>query len=281
MQHLEVQLTPDDLDVFNNEVVYGCYELQDQKRVGKIATLTNEIYNGSGILDIEVNDNILYASTSDGNFLSFRGKDNYDMSSLFLESGINLTLSVNNNLCCVSNNHGNVFLLDLASNIILDQFKAHSLEIWSCCWNSKGGFLTGADDCMLKLWDKNHLEKAQWSKRMEMGVSCISNADNNVLIGNYDEKLRLLDLRMPEKFVQELDCGGGIWRIKQNPVNPNIFLIAAMHGGAHVVNIQSNEILQSFSEHDSMVYGAAWLNETQIATCSFYDKKLAFWTWIK
>ena len=277
MQHLE--FTPDDLDIFENELVYACYELCDEKRIGKIATESKALYRGDGVLDIEIHGQKLYGVTSNGSLLRIDGDKGNQITSTFLEDGINLTISINSTgRGCITTNNGSIFIVDLDEDIILNSFKGHSFEVWSCCWYNEKSVLTGADDSVLKFWDLNDTASPSWSKRMEMGVSCIARAgDKGILIGNYDEKLRLIDPRMPSIFVQELDCGGGIWRIKENPEDPNIWLVAAMHGGAKIVDIQKNEVIQSFDEHDSMVYGAVWLNKKEIATCSFYDKKLCFW----
>eukprot|EP00835_Amoeboradix_gromovi_P000576 NODE_20_length_39102_cov_0.325513.p13 type:complete len:283 gc:universal NODE_20_length_39102_cov_0.325513:611-1459(+) len=280
MQHLEY--TPDDLDIFNGELVYACYELKGEKRIGKVASINSgTLYRGCGILDIEVSNNILYGAASDGSLISI-SRVNNKIESLKLENGLNLTMDINSNDdCCISNNHGNIFIVDLNCYKIAESFNGHLFEVWSCCWNDEKSFFTGADDCTIKFWDLKDLSSCQWQKRMDMGISCIAKMENKTLIGNYDEKLRTIDPRMPDIFLQELDCGGGIWRMKQNPCDPNIWLIAAMHGGSHIVDIAKNEILQSFTSHKSMVYGAIWLDEIEVATCSFYDKNLSFWSWEK
>ena len=87
-----------------------------------------------------------------------------------------------------------------------------------------------------------------------------------------------------------------------------MLLVAAMHGGAHIIKIsgldnykdEKNEddlcmnIIRSFSYHESMVYGASWIvsnrhpdnddennaipqNDSFAATCSFYDQKAFIW----
>jgi len=87
--------------------------------------------------------------------------------------------------------------------------------------------------------------------------------------------------------------GGGIWRIKWHPVDDCQMLVAAMHGGCRVVQIDTleNDTLvmtatREFTEHKSMAYGADWLvckHPTEegyfeaAASCSFYDKAVYLW----
>jgi hypothetical protein len=55
--------------------------------------------------------------------------------------------------------------------------------------------------------------------------------------GSYDEQLRYWDERKLNTDVDSLNVGGGIWRIKQQPLpggsssSDDALLIAAMHGG--------------------------------------------------
>ena len=50
-----------------------------------------------------------------------------------------------------------------------------------------------------------------------------------------------------------------------------------MYSGAHV--LQDMQPIAHFSKHESMVYGADWIGEKEIATCSFYDQLCCSWTY--
>eukprot|EP00834_Sanchytrium_tribonematis_P004462 NODE_221_length_12388_cov_2.350883.p5 type:complete len:259 gc:universal NODE_221_length_12388_cov_2.350883:11395-12171(+) len=254
MEHLELEFTPDDLEIFDDQLVHACYELQDSKRVGKIASRSAEYYRGNGVLDIEVYKERLYGVTSEGELIVIgEDKECYEIS-----NGIGLSLSISNlGMCLISDSLGYLHIFDTNTRTLMQDIKGHSLEVWSCCWQNHANIVSGADDCNLNFWDIIY--------------------DNNILCGNYDEKVRIVDSRTPNRIESELDCGGGIWRMKKNPNNDQIWLIAAMHGGAHIVDLRQSQILQTFSKHESMVYGAVWLNQTEVATCSFYDKMLWFW----
>lgn len=106
---------------------------------------------------------------------------------------------------------------------------------------------------------------------------------------------RYLDEHRPLHRTKHL--GGGIWRIKWHPYSPDRMLVAAMHGGCRVVNFGggwfatddakndksrmetagnhipntasfdeallegkvASKCSKSFTEHESMAYGADWL----------------------
>lgn len=98
-----------------------------------------------------------------------------------------------------------------------------------------------------------------------------------------DESVCLLDTRyLSERkpLCRSSNLGGGVWRIKWHPYTPNRILIAAMHAGCRVVNFNGGSCFEnsdlsedsldgiacvtdcctkSFTEHESMAYGADWL----------------------
>jgi diphthamide biosynthesis protein 7 len=133
-------------------------------------------------------------------------------------------------------------------------------------------------------------------KNFEAGVTVISphpRIDNVVACGSYDETVAIFDLRKvsnqePKPLCHSKSMGGGLWRIKWHPSNDNQLLLGAMHGGCRVVQLNNEnsdlQILQKFSSHQSMAYGADWLafqDQTKkveaVASCSFYDRALYLW----
>lgn len=108
----------------------------------------------------------------------------------------------------------------------------------------------------------------------------------HLLTGSYDEHLRLFDRRSFNRPLQEINLGGGIWRIKLNPVDPNLILCACMYHNFSIVrHAQEGFTLDAEIQHgkDKICYGADWSrqeglkpgNRYNFATCSFYDKLFA------
>lgn len=209
------------------------------------------------------------------------------------------------------------------------RFEAHTLfqepsEVWTCCWcrctSGMVSILSGADDCTLKGWDTRvgtQNGPLFCLREHEAGVTALSWHPREPYLfasGSYDEGVRIWDIRVisnqfqrpPKPMAKVHSCGGGIWRLKWHPHDSTQLLVAAMHGGCHVVSIEAllNDdqtppilhpqdtpigIVSSFSEHQSMVYGADWVpipyttnDQTSelrymVASCSFYDQKAFLW----
>ena len=75
-----------------------------------------------------------------------------------------------------------------------------------------------------------------------------------------------------------------MWRLKWHPEKPYI-MVAGMHSGFHIIDNnhladsdeQSLVLDHTYSGHDSLAYGADWLDGGRVATCSFYDKLMTVW----
>lgn len=117
------------------------------------------------------------------------------------------------------------------------------------------------------------------------------------IILSYDEKVRLFDTRKLSVPVTSVNAGGGIWRLKWHPEpsRKTDLLAACMHDGFKVIRLKEGEgtilssangspgIVQGFSEHESLAYGADWCYSagegagSLVASCSFYDHSLRIW----
>ena len=90
----------------------------------------------------------------------------------------------------------------------------------------------------------------------------------------------------------QVAAGGGVWRLKWHPTDPNLLLAACMHDGFKIVNVSidadsfvaSGEIVCHCEGHGSLAYGADWQRikygssrVNAVATCSFYDRLLQLW----
>lgn len=88
--------------------------------------------------------------------------------------------------------------------------------------------------------------------------------------------------------------GGGVWRIKWHPTDPNRILIAGMHNGFFVLDLQGTgkgaeaegyeglrlETSVEYKKHESLAYGVDWCRSLQnmIVSCSFYDNLVTSWS---
>ena len=139
------------------------------------------------------------------------------------------------------------------------------------------------------------------TKEFDAGVTAISShpsLDHMFSVGSYDEYVRLYDLRMLNKPIWKVHVGGGVWRIKWHPTSTidetarnTKLLVASMHGGCRVIECIANgknvsaDIISSFTEHESMAYGADWIwfqsqghTREAAASCSFYDRNAFIWS---
>lgn len=93
----------------------------------------------------------------------------------------------------------------------------------------------------------------------------------------------------------QVGTGGGVWRAKWHPSNPELLLAACMYNGFAVLRAAAGEaagleILDTY-EHasGSLSYGADWCRHeaaaggsggaSLAATASFYDRQLHLWSY--
>jgi diphthine methyl ester acylhydrolase len=127
------------------------------------------------------------------------------------------------------------------------------------------------------------------------------------------DSLRLWDRRKMGRpvLLHETDMGGGIWRIKWQPLSASgsgergrgrLLALACMHAGAAVLRVGGGaagvggwgdggvgleaETVARHGKHRSMAYGIDWCQcpgaeeeeeERLLASCSFYDHALHLW----
>ncbi|GAA5962055.1 hypothetical protein JCM3765_005505 [Sporobolomyces pararoseus] len=221
-----------------------------------------------------------------------------------------------------------------SSFVVSKTWHAHDFEPWIVsfdCWETSKVW-SGGDDLKLKGWnlpsvsnieDQEEEEEEEEeemmptfvNKRFEGGVTTITShplVKNLIAVGSYDSQVRLFDKRNPLKPLTSFDVGGGIWRLKWHPANPQRLLIAAMHNGFSVVDFKGlvkttdseeggvgggggggnlepgeGELVKRFEGHQSLAYGVDWNQgngeQTEdgkdlVASCSFYDHALHVWS---
>ena len=190
-----------------------------------------------------------------------------------------------------------------------DNWEAHTMftspaEVWSAGFvggRDTNMVMSGGDEGTVKVWDIRSTNRpTQVLKHFEAGATVVAphpRNDNLVACGSYDETICLYDIRYlsPKKPLGHSGpLGGGIWRIKWHPIDDCQMLVAAMHGGCRIIQVDTllendTPVLtatKEFTEHKSMAYGADWLvcnHPTQegyfeaAASCSFYDKAVYLW----
>ncbi|KAI8460072.1 WD40-repeat-containing domain protein [Phakopsora pachyrhizi] len=178
------------------------------------------------------------------------------------------------------------------------RWNAHNFEPWTCgfdYWNLST-ILTGGDDCKLKVWDSRDGLKnpVLVNKQFEGGVTAIRShhlREHTFAVGSYDEVLRIFDKRNFSKALWNHNCGGGIWRLKWHTDWSEKLLVAAMHDGFKILDIDSAglntppQINTIYNGHSSLAYGADWgetvlmngKSSTIVGSCSFYDRSIQAW----
>lgn len=193
--------------------------------------------------------------------------------------------------------------------VTLQSWRAHDLEAWTASFHfsSLNLALSGGDDCAFKGWDlrednggsdgSNSLTSRAplWvdKKSHAAGVCCIASSPfqpHSVLTGSYDEGVRLWDIRYGTRpiAVSDAKAGGGVWRLKWHPTDPQLVLAACMHGGFAVLRASTAEgtieVVERYPYQQSLGYGAGWCSEvgsdgcSVVATASFYDRLLHLWS---
>jgi WD40 repeat protein len=108
-----------------------------------------------------------------------------------------------------------------------------------------------------------------------MGTTCVEFLDENTLLsGCYDDRIRKFDLRHLAVPVSEFKSIGGIWRMK--PHSGKLY-VAACYGGCQVLRLDTFDLVEEYKGHESMVYGIGALGDSNVVSCSFYDKSIRFW----
>jgi hypothetical protein len=155
---------------------------------------------------------------------------------------------------------------------VAQQWNAHEFEPWVVAWNywDENVVYSGGDDLKFKGWDIRAPSSPTFvdNKSFSGGVTSIQSSpyeEHIIAVGSYDESVRLFDTRLLARpsALGHANVGGGAWRVKWHPdaARKHDLLVACMHDGAKVVrfqNLDEPEVLQSFTKHESMVYGVDW-----------------------
>lgn len=182
-------------------------------------------------------------------------------------------------------------------------WKAHDYEAWIAafdCWSGGSVVWSGGDDLTLKGWDLRtpcsedgeRFSTFAHKRSFEGGVTAMQShhlRQHVWAVGSYDNHVRLFDARNPLRPLASVDVGGGVWRTKWHPTEADKLLVACMHDGFKVIQIDAEvteaEVVSRFDDHESLAYGCDWdrgrcmqgQSPPHVFSCSFYDSRLHVW----
>ncbi|XP_050419902.1 diphthine methyltransferase [Adelges cooleyi] len=318
------------IEKYHHIFVCGTYKLNEESKTKtgaiNLFTLENQstikliqCLSEDAVLDLKWNNclysgKILLAAALSGNHISVYSLDEQEMNpclNIFTsfdlpktcgESHMSLSIAWSNSntnglfQLAFSDSNGFITLVNLSDGI-LRSFKAHDYESWIVAydfWNHNILY-TGGDDCKFKCYDqRTDFDKPVFvNSEHEQGVTtCTANMvrENILTTGSYDETVRLWDTRNMKHSYSNTKVGGGIWRLKWEPLKQEFLLSASMFNAAHIIDTSEKlaNISTSFGEKETrLFYGADWChmnvekaaefpkkNCRIIATCSFYDHTL-------
>jgi len=185
------------------------------------------------------------------------------------------------------------------------------VEVWWAEFDARGGaegqsslLYTGADDALLKAWDlRGDLARPVHTVRHHgegvCHVALCPDDAHSLSTGSYDDLARWWDSRaLGRGPVQELDLGGGVWRVRYHPTRAGFALAACMYNGCALLAKSANsgewEVRDRYLGHASITYGCEWFHTDGQATnpgggtqgqnslglaasVSFYDRQLHVW----
>ncbi|RKP04144.1 hypothetical protein CXG81DRAFT_16427 [Caulochytrium protostelioides] len=201
--------------------------------------------------------------------------------------------------------------------------EAHGYEAWIVAWDAfqPTVMYSGGDDCRWNVWDTRSpgvvtmaaSAKLRSSRYHSMGVTAMQShptRPNLLAVGSYDEVVGLWDPRSLRAPLTTFQTGGGVWRLKWHPTDPDRLLACCMHNGNHVLVYDATtsdlSSVQHHTAHSSLAYGGDWYRGAHplplcfrspsdqrattptattvpattsvLGTCSFYDHEFRLWT---
>ncbi|XP_058455272.1 diphthine methyltransferase isoform X2 [Malaya genurostris] len=191
----------------------------------------------------------------------------------------------------VSDSNGGISIIrtDKCGMRIQNRWTAHAFEAWTCAFDKANDNVvyTGGDDAVLCVYDIRCLNvTVAKNKSHSAGITSLlafHHVEHLLATGSYDDNLRIFDTRYMKSPANQINLGGGVWRIKSNHHQPDQILCACMYHNFSIINLHSDRSIvldTEYNEHNSICYGCDWSynsNESEskyFATCSFYDHKL-------
>jgi diphthine methyl ester acylhydrolase len=281
--------------------VCGMYELNEEEsnRKGAIAIcdengILSQLEESSGILDMKFAENLLACALSTGDISLYEYHHNQRRLTLLSRTSSGRSEGLALSLCwyqqtkvSISSQNGSLLFYSLTSSgLQLDSvissahlFHGEPVPAWiiASSPHQPDLYLSGGDDCCLKLWDlKQNHSVPLWisSKHFQAGVTSAQwhpHLEHIFAVGSYDQTVSIWDQRNSRQPLCEMDTGGGVWRIKWAP--DNHLAIASMQGGSGVYQWNPSEESPSpspsslqiidqqlDSNPNRLVYGIDWIS---------------------
>jgi len=275
----------------------GCYELVDgetSERKGKIEFYSIDEQGKykkehdlacAAILDMkyDIKTSNLYAVDSNG-FISIVNKEKKIEKSFQTTQGLCLSLAIKDTSVAVSSSVGSISIVDKQTLEETAWMGVHDdAEAWIVALGPNETMFTGGDDSTFCLWDLKSHETIVRKKFMCGQTSCEWSPVNENIIaqGGYDDTIRLWDTRNWKTPLDEQHLGGGVWRTRWNKAG-NHLVVPCMYENCRLIQVNSDHKMKELETsdcHTSISYGGCWIEEKNlISTCSFYDKKVALWS---
>lgn len=253
-----------------------------------------------GIFGMQWQGTVLATANAGGNVYLFRLNDEANRLDMLCEHAteesnvLSVAWNASDELA-TSYHSGGLEVFNRAQDGLVSTWKceqAHSNEAWISHFVATNDklLLSGADDCLMRGWDiRMEADRPLWTnKKHDAGITCIeTNARNanTLIVGSYDETVRLYDLRKPtQECLARVDVGGGVWRIRSRAQDGKLG-IAAMRGHYHVLDMTEHE-LTSFCHYteihasEALAYGLDWVpGQDLLIAGSFYDRNVSLWNW--
>jgi len=267
-------LCADSLEIRNNRLAVGCYELEKQDGSSGTAGIGSERRKGCvwildkqdlkplsvwkhespGVLDLRwsgESGDVLILACADGSVrvLGHSESTLEEKHTLHLENSLTLSVDLNEEAADVvlSFSTGSVRALDL--NTLEPKWQAenaHSYEAWVVTLDPRHTSVafSGGDDGSLNLWDLRCSADlgpvaAHAGAHQASGVISVQPDplhDNGILTGGYDDHIRFFDMRSLKRSTETpIELEGGPWRIKCHPDDPRYILVPAMYAGAYIL----------------------------------------------
>ncbi|VDM55290.1 unnamed protein product, partial [Angiostrongylus costaricensis] len=180
---------------------------------------------------------------------------------------------LSNNVVCTDST-GSAYLVDLATEKKISDWKAHSLpysdarcEVWTCA--SNGNLVcTGGEDATLKIWDVRDHSAIQQHSEFSAGVTFSGWEGDHVRLlttGRYKLSVMILGFQ----------TAGGVWHIENCE---RTYLVACMYGGWALFDKNLKLSLANKTAGEQLLYGVTMISDRSIVYTSFNDCKVTITT---
>lgn len=199
-----------------HSLIVSTYQLEgEDSRIGSFLVLNSDLQieyavkPSGGIFRFNFarrNPSLIYAALTTGRVGLVDLKSRRLSETQTVSEGMLLDLDDRNGKFVVSDDRGNLSLVDEESFRTTSTWNAHCLpctsdskcEVWSCAWLDANTCASGADDSLLKVWDTRvELKRPAMVNRSHAGgvVFLERREDFNLITGSYDEHVRIFDMR--------------------------------------------------------------------------------------